>query len=261
MTAELNRSLDRPFLDINAGRPHLSQSYPSWRLICQTKNLLRFRPILHRSFKVDRFSTLPPEIRTRIYEHYFRSCIGPMEQPVTCFEHYKRSPIFHSDCRYDLLAALGEVKAQPAEHELRLTPAIFDTAIDHPLYRASLDKLYFERGLDSSDDGLIMGLSPLLGVSRLINSEAAPMLYGAVQFDTTSLSSWALRPQLLQCLSFINVRKRYQCPVSLATNFLRIIGAANRRRIRHLSLLMKVLLVRRYHTKHEPEKYTSSFIQ
>ena len=194
-TAELNGSLDRLFLNVDAGRPHLPQLYPRWRLIYDTRDVLRFRLSLNQSMKVDRFSILPPEIRTRIYEHYFQSWTGPIQQPVTCFECYERFPVFYPNYRYYLLAPLAKAEAQCADYKLELMPAIFDTSIDHPLYRVSLDKLHFERGPERIDNGFIEGMSSLLRVSRLTNLEAAPMIYGAVQFDTTSLSAvFTIRP-------------------------------------------------------------------
>lgn len=115
-TAELNRSLDRPFPNVDAGRPHLLQSYPRWRLIYDTRDVLRFRLSLNQSMKVDRFSILPPEIRTCIYEHYFQSWIGPIQQPVTCFECYERFPVFYPNYRYYLLAPLAKAEAQCADY-------------------------------------------------------------------------------------------------------------------------------------------------
>lgn len=98
-------------------------------------------------------------------------------------------------------------------------------------------------------------MSSLLRVSRLTNLEAAPMLYGAVQFDTTSLT--------MQSSLYAQVHQIHLCPITLATNFLRSIGRANRQTVRHLSLLMKVLLPKQKHTKHVPQRspYPKSFIK
>lgn len=134
-------------------------------------------------------------------------------------------------------------------------PAIFGTSIDHPLYRVSLNKLHFERGPERIDNGFIEGMSSLLRVFRLTNLEAAPMLYGAVQFDRTSLST--------RSSPFAQMHQIHLCPITLATNFLQSIGRANRQSIRHLSLLMKVLLPKRKTTENVPQRspYPKSFIK
>ena len=235
---ELNRSLARPFLTVSAGRLHLPHLYPRWTCISASRELMRFKLRADHRTQRDRFSSLPAEIRSLIYEYCVIDWIGPTNFEETIwkdFEVYEWEP---GDNLHDAVHFPGRLSAATVEfveYEIIKDSGLMKINASYPLHRVPIIDLHPSKDSRYFEKRSAYGIFGLLTTSRMIYHEIAPMLYSSVCFDIPS-------PEYSDQYPDDDIRGA--CPMSRATDFLRSFSASTIKYLRHLSLMMRVFVPR-----------------
>ena len=236
VTVELNRSLARPFLTVTAGRLHLPHLCPRWTCSSTSRELMRFTLRADHRIPRDRFSSLPAEIRSLIYEYCVIDWIGPFNFENTIWEDFQVDDWQLGDDFHDALyfpRTLSAAAVEFVKYDIIKDTGLMKINSSYPFYRVPIMDYQSAEAPRCLRKQSAFGALALLSTSWMIHREIAPMLYSSVCFDIPS-------PEHIYTYPVDELSGA--CPVSKATSFLRSFSTSTMHFLRHLSLTMRVFV-------------------